>query len=46
MNHFGFQVAEITFHKERLEKEGFFARDEMNTTCCETPNGVEKDSCC
>lgn len=21
-------------HKERLEKEGFFARDEMDTTCC------------
>lgn len=25
---------EITLHKERLEKEGFFARDEMDTTCC------------
>ncbi|OOR22659.1 glyoxalase/bleomycin resistance/dioxygenase family protein [Bacillus mycoides] len=37
VNHFGFQVEtaeEITFHKERLEKEGFFARDEMDTTCC------------
>jgi len=37
VNHFGFQVEtaeEITAHKERLEKEGFFARDEMNTTCC------------
>ncbi|PFZ72240.1 hypothetical protein COL72_11800 [Bacillus toyonensis] len=37
VNHFGFQVdtaEEITFHKERLEKDGFFARDEMDTTCC------------
>ncbi|PEP06983.1 hypothetical protein CN578_29050 [Bacillus toyonensis] len=37
VNHFGFQVdtaEEITFHKERLEKEGFFARDEMDTICC------------
>jgi lactoylglutathione lyase len=37
VNHFGFQVEtaeEIVFHKERLEKEGFFAREEMNTTCC------------
>lgn len=37
VNHFGFQVdtaEEITLHKERLEKEGFFARDEMDTTCC------------
>ncbi|MCM3672103.1 glyoxalase/bleomycin resistance/dioxygenase family protein [Mesobacillus maritimus] len=37
INHFGFQVEtaeEITFHKERLDKEGFFARDEMDTTCC------------
>ncbi|EEM11436.1 hypothetical protein bmyco0003_18220 [Bacillus pseudomycoides] len=37
VNHFGFQVdtaEEITFHKERLENEGFFARDEMDTTCC------------
>ncbi|MEH7225406.1 ArsI/CadI family heavy metal resistance metalloenzyme [Bacillus sp. JJ1566] len=37
VNHFGFQVEtgdEITFHKDRLEKEGFFARDEMDTTCC------------
>jgi len=37
VNHFGFQVAsadEITAHKQRLENEGFFARDELNTTCC------------
>ncbi|MFB9759323.1 ArsI/CadI family heavy metal resistance metalloenzyme [Ectobacillus funiculus] len=37
VNHFGFQVAnkeEVLAHKERLEKEGFFAREEMNTTCC------------
>lgn len=24
---------EVLLHKERLEKEGFFARDEMDTTC-------------
>ncbi|WP_342045345.1 ArsI/CadI family heavy metal resistance metalloenzyme [Bacillus sp. OTU530] len=37
VNHFGFQVEnkeEVLVHKERLEKEGFFAREEMNTTCC------------
>jgi catechol 2,3-dioxygenase-like lactoylglutathione lyase family enzyme len=37
VNHFGFQVEtheEITAHKTRLEKEGFFAREEMDTTCC------------
>ncbi|MEK0292353.1 ArsI/CadI family heavy metal resistance metalloenzyme [Caldifermentibacillus hisashii] len=37
VSHFGFQVQnaeEVIFHKERLEKEGFFAREEMNTTCC------------
>ena len=37
VNHFGFQVNnvdEVIHHKDRLEKEGFFARDEMNTTCC------------
>ncbi|GLO64580.1 ArsI/CadI family heavy metal resistance metalloenzyme [Oceanobacillus kimchii] len=37
INHFGFQVEtaeEILLHKKRLEKEGFFARKEMNTTCC------------
>ncbi|MGG4495837.1 ArsI/CadI family heavy metal resistance metalloenzyme [Brevibacillus reuszeri] len=37
VNHFGFQVEsaeEIVTHKERLEKEGFFAREEMATTCC------------
>ncbi|WP_410983199.1 ArsI/CadI family heavy metal resistance metalloenzyme [Bacillus cereus] len=37
VNHFGFQVenqGEIIMHKERLDKEGFFAREEMDTTCC------------
>ncbi|WP_152669697.1 ArsI/CadI family heavy metal resistance metalloenzyme, partial [Priestia megaterium] len=37
VNHFGFQVdnaEEVTAHKERLEKEGFFAREETDTTCC------------
>ena len=37
VNHFGFQVdtqKEIEAHKTRLEKEGFFAREEMDTTCC------------
>ncbi|MGF9857808.1 ArsI/CadI family heavy metal resistance metalloenzyme [Priestia endophytica] len=37
VNHFGFQVEtheEITAHNARLEKEGFFAREEMDTTCC------------
>ena len=37
VNHFGFQVnnvEEVLTHKERLEKEGFFAREEMDTTCC------------
>ncbi|KNH24028.1 hypothetical protein ACS78_07080 [Priestia megaterium] len=37
VNHFGFQVEtheEIHSHKSRLEKEGFFAREEMDTTCC------------
>ncbi|QTL51167.1 MULTISPECIES: ArsI/CadI family heavy metal resistance metalloenzyme [Priestia] len=37
VNHFGFQVEtpqEIYSHKSRLEKEGFFARQEMDTTCC------------
>ncbi|WP_088069610.1 ArsI/CadI family heavy metal resistance metalloenzyme [Gottfriedia luciferensis] len=37
VNHFGFQVEtadEILAHKARLEKEGFFAREEMDTTCC------------
>ncbi|MFB0637528.1 ArsI/CadI family heavy metal resistance metalloenzyme [Bacillus rugosus] len=37
VNHFGFQVDrldEVLKHKERLEKEGFFARGEMDTTCC------------
>ncbi|MBD7937003.1 VOC family protein [Cytobacillus sp. Sa5YUA1] len=37
VNHFGFQVEtqeEIDHHKQRLEKEGFFAREERDTTCC------------
>lgn len=37
INHFGFQVQsaeEVIFHKKRLEKKGFFTREEMNTTCC------------
>ncbi len=37
MNHFGFQVEskeEVVVHKERLEKEGLIAREEMNITCC------------
>lgn len=37
VNHFGFQVEsseEIILHKERLMKEGFFTRDEIDTTCC------------
>jgi|SRR5579875_1961547 len=37
VSHFGFQVEtaeEIKIHKERLEKEGFFAREEMDTVCC------------
>ncbi|MEH6891078.1 ArsI/CadI family heavy metal resistance metalloenzyme [Bacillus sp. JJ864] len=37
INHFGFQLEneeEIKIHKHRLEKEGLFTRDEINTTCC------------
>ena len=37
VGHFGIQVAsleEVLKHKERLEKLGFFAREEMNTNCC------------
>ncbi|WLR43425.1 ArsI/CadI family heavy metal resistance metalloenzyme [Bacillus carboniphilus] len=37
VGHFGFQVGskeEVLYHKERLEKEGFFAREETDTTCC------------
>ncbi|MFS0748978.1 ArsI/CadI family heavy metal resistance metalloenzyme [Oceanobacillus sp. 1P07AA] len=37
INHLGVQVIskeEVLMHKARLEKEGFFAREEMNTTCC------------
>ena len=37
VNHFGFQVEskeEMIEHKNRLEKEGFFTRDELDTTCC------------
>jgi catechol 2,3-dioxygenase-like lactoylglutathione lyase family enzyme len=37
VGHFGFQVEdveEVLKHKERLEKLGFFARKEMDVTCC------------
>ncbi len=37
INHLGVQVnskEEVLMHKERLEKEGFFAREELNTNCC------------
>lgn len=37
VGHFGFQVEnqeEVFQHKNRLEKEGFFAREEMDVTCC------------
>lgn len=37
VGHFGFQVEnqeEVLQHKDRLEKLGFFAREEMNVTCC------------
>ncbi|KMM39308.1 ArsI/CadI family heavy metal resistance metalloenzyme [Guptibacillus hwajinpoensis] len=37
VGHFGIQVdtlEEVLTHKERLEKLGFFAREEMNTNCC------------
>ncbi|MBM7583527.1 catechol 2,3-dioxygenase-like lactoylglutathione lyase family enzyme [Bacillus pakistanensis] len=37
VGHFGFQVSdlkEVLDHKERLEKLGFFAREEMDVTCC------------
>ncbi|GAA0463588.1 ArsI/CadI family heavy metal resistance metalloenzyme [Alkalibacillus silvisoli] len=37
INHLGVQLEskdEVTQHKERLEKVGFFAREEMDTTCC------------
>ncbi|MCP3739407.1 ArsI/CadI family heavy metal resistance metalloenzyme [Rossellomorea sp. BNER] len=37
VGHFGFQVdglKEVLDHKERLEKLGFFAREEMDVTCC------------
>lgn len=37
VGHFGFQVdslQEVLLHKGRLEKLGFFARDEMDVTCC------------
>ncbi|RCW69692.1 ArsI/CadI family heavy metal resistance metalloenzyme [Saliterribacillus persicus] len=53
INHLGIQVESreaVMAHKERLEKEGFFAREEMDTTCCYAvqdkfwvtdPNGIE-----
>jgi catechol 2,3-dioxygenase-like lactoylglutathione lyase family enzyme len=37
VGHFGFQVEtleEVLRHKNRLEKLGFFAREEMDITCC------------
>jgi catechol 2,3-dioxygenase-like lactoylglutathione lyase family enzyme len=37
VGHFGFQVKnqdEVLQHKDRLEKLGFFAREEMDVTCC------------
>ncbi|MCH1626897.1 ArsI/CadI family heavy metal resistance metalloenzyme [Fredinandcohnia quinoae] len=37
VGHFGFQVndfGEVVQQKERLEKLGFFAREEMDVTCC------------
>ncbi|MGM7681119.1 ArsI/CadI family heavy metal resistance metalloenzyme [Cytobacillus sp. Hm23] len=37
INHFGFQVSrpeELKKHKQRLETQGFFSRDEKDTTCC------------
>jgi catechol 2,3-dioxygenase-like lactoylglutathione lyase family enzyme len=37
VGHFGFQVEnqdEVLIHKDRLEKLGFFAREEMDVTCC------------
>ncbi|MDN4526359.1 ArsI/CadI family heavy metal resistance metalloenzyme [Fictibacillus fluitans] len=37
VGHFGFQVEdaqEVLKHKDRLEKIGFFAREEMDVTCC------------
>ncbi|SDH98505.1 lactoylglutathione lyase [Alteribacillus persepolensis] len=37
VNHFGIQVGsqrDIDFHKQRLEKLGFFTREEQNTQCC------------
>lgn len=37
VGHFGFQVEnlkEVFQHKERLEKLGFFAREEIDVTCC------------
>lgn len=37
VGHFGFQVdskEEVLHHKNRLEKEGFFAREEVDVNCC------------
>ncbi|MFS0777396.1 ArsI/CadI family heavy metal resistance metalloenzyme [Neobacillus sp. 3P2-tot-E-2] len=37
VGHFGFQVEtheDVLQHKNRLEKVGFFAREEMDVTCC------------
>lgn len=37
VGHFGFQVSseqELKGHQERLDKLGFFSREEINTYCC------------
>ncbi|RAS88279.1 hypothetical protein A3863_14185 [Priestia endophytica] len=42
VNHFGFQVEtreEIAAHHLQLKKEGFFAREEMDTICCYAVQG-------
>lgn len=37
VSHFGFQVSnkdELANHKKRLKDQGFFPKDEWDTTCC------------
>ena len=53
INHLGVQIEskdDVLYHKERLEKEGFFAREELDVNCCYAlqdkfwvtdPNGIE-----
>ncbi|TSB45880.1 ArsI/CadI family heavy metal resistance metalloenzyme [Alkalicoccobacillus porphyridii] len=53
INHLGVQIEskdDVLYHKKRLEKEGFFAREEMDVNCCYAlqdkfwvtdPNGIE-----